>query len=68
MNRLVEFEELGGAQRLRSAPLVYGPVVGTERFLWTMLGTMSGGQVGMVVGGELPSVFSGAMHGLTLDE
>ena len=52
MNGLVEFEEMGSAQQSRNTPLVYCPAVGTERFLSTMLGTMSGGQVGMVVGGE----------------
>ena len=52
MNGSVEFEEMGGVQWSRSTPLVYCPAVGTERFSSTMLGTMSGGQVGMVVGGE----------------
>ena len=52
MNGLVEFKEMGGAQQSRSAPLVYCPAEGMERFSSTMLGTMSGGQVGMVVGRE----------------
>ena len=51
----LEFQEMDREERSRSAPLVYCPAVGTERFSSTMLGTMAGGQVSMVIGGGEPS-------------